>query len=165
MQLEIPMETVEYAAKLAHREGKKVILNPAPARNLSNELLSHLYMLVPNETEAEILSGVKVTDEEKARKASEIIAAKGVEKVVVTMGAKGAFIREAEGCTLVPTVKVKAVDTTAAGDTFCGALCVGLSEDMPTAEAVAFACRCSAITVTRMGAQMSIPCRREVAAM
>lgn len=120
MQLEIPIETVEYAAQIASEQGIKVILNPAPARALSNKLLQNLYMIIPNETEAEILSGIKVTDWESARKAADIISAKGVDIVVITMGSKGALIKENNEYHEVSVPKVKAVDTTAAGDTFCG---------------------------------------------
>ena len=138
MQLEIPIETVEYAAQIASEQGIKVILNPAPARALSNKLLQNLYMIIPNETEAEILSGVKVTDWESARKAADIISAKGVDIVVITLGSKGALIKEKDIFHEVPVPKVKAVDTTAAGDTFCGALCVALSEDVDVLDAVKF---------------------------
>lgn len=162
MQLEIPIETVEYAAKLASEKGIKVILNPAPARSLSDALLKNLYMIIPNETEAEILSGIKVTDWESAKKAANIISAKGVDIVVITMGAKGAFIKEYDQYYEVSVPKVKALDTTAAGDTFCGSLCVALSEDMKVVDAVKFACKCASITVTRMGAQSSLPYRKEI---
>ena len=154
MQLEIPIETVEYAAQIASEQGIKVILNPAPARALSNKLLQNLYMI--------ILSGVKVTDWESARKAADIISAKGVDIVVITLGSKGALIKEKDIFHEVPVPKVKAVDTTAAGDTFCGALCVALSEDVDVLDAVKFANKCASITVTRMGAQPSLPYRKEI---
>lgn len=162
MQLEIPIETVEYAAQLASEKGIKVILNPAPARALSDKLLKNLYMIIPNETEAEILSGIKVTDWESARKAADIISNKGVDIVVITMGSKGAFIKEGDTYHEISVPKVKAVDTTAAGDTFCGAMCVALSEDMNVPDAVKFANKCASITVTRMGAQSSLPYRKEI---
>ncbi|MEQ3081225.1 ribokinase [Bacteroides cellulosilyticus] len=162
MQLEIPIETVEYAAQIASEQGIKVILNPAPARALSNKLLQNLYMIIPNETEAEILSGIKVTDWESARRAADIISAKGVDIVVITLGSKGALIKEKDTFHEVPVPKVKAVDTTAAGDTFCGALCVALSEDVDALNAVKFANKCASITVTRMGAQPSLPYRKEI---
>ena len=165
MQLEIPMETVEYAAQIANEQGLKVILNPAPACALSDKLLQNLYMIIPNETEAEILSGIKVTDWESARKAADIISDRGVDIVVITMGAKGAFIKEGDKYHEVIASKVKTVDTTAAGDTFCGSLCVALSEDMGILDAVKFANKCASITVTRMGAQSSLPYRKEVDAL
>lgn len=162
IQLEIPIETVEYAAHLAKEKGIKVILNPAPARALSDSLLKNLYMIIPNETEVEILSGVKVTDWESAQKAADIIHAKGANIVVITLGSKGALIKEEGQYHKVPVPKVKAIDTTAAGDTFCGAVCVALTENMSVLDAVKFANKCASITVTRMGAQSSLPYRREI---
>ncbi|MCE5332536.1 MAG: ribokinase [Bacteroidales bacterium] len=162
MQLEIPMDTVEYAAKLAHRKGIKVILNPAPAAFLSNGLLECLYAIIPNKTEAEMLSGIKVTDWDSAKQAAKIISAKGVDIVVITLGSKGALIKENKSYYEVPVEKINAIDTTAAGDTFCGALCVGLSEGLSIIEAVKMANRASGITVTREGAQTAIPYRKEI---
>lgn len=162
MQLEIPIETVEYAAALAAEKGIPVILNPAPAKTLSDKLLKCLYLVTPNESEAEILSGIKVTDFEKAKQAADIISAKGVQNVVITMGAMGAFIKEKDQYFSVSANKVTAVDTTAAGDCFSGTLCVGLSEGKSILEAVKTAAKASALTVTRMGAQSSIPYRNEL---
>lgn len=162
MQLEIPMETVEYAAELASKKGIPVILNPAPARTLSDKLFKCLHLVTPNETEAEILSGIKVFDWESARNAANVISAKGVDNVVITMGSMGAFIKEKDQYYIVEASKVTAVDTTAAGDCFSGTLCVGLSEGKSMLEAVKTACKASAITVTRMGAQSSIPFRNEL---
>lgn len=162
MQLEIPIETVEYAAQLASEKGIKVILNPAPACSLPATLLKNLYMIIPNETEAEMLSGIKVTDWESVQKAADTISRKGVDIVVITMGAKGAFVKENDNYYRVSVPPVKALDTTAAGDTFCGALCVALSENMKVLDAVKFACKCASITVTRMGAQSSLPYRKEI---
>ncbi|MGB4415490.1 MAG: ribokinase, partial [Paludibacter sp.] len=139
MQLEIPMSTVEYAAKIAYDKGIKVILNPAPATSLSNELIKCLYAIVPNKTEADILSGIKVSDWDSARKAADFISAKGVNNVVITLGSKGAFIKEGDSYIEVPVEKIKAIDTTAAGDTFCGAFCVGLSEGLSVEDAVRMA--------------------------
>ncbi|MDR2057472.1 MAG: ribokinase [Dysgonamonadaceae bacterium] len=162
MQLEIPIETVEYAAEIASRRGVKVILNPAPAQFLSNALLQHVYIITPNRTEAEILSGIKVTNWESAQAAADCISEKGVDVVVITLGSQGALIKDGKQYHQVGAEKVQAVDTTAAGDTFCSTLCVGLAEGMSIVEAVKLACKASAITVTRMGAQTSIPYRREV---
>ncbi len=162
MQLEIPIETVEYAAQIANEQGIKVILNPAPARALSSKLMRNLYMIIPNKTEAEFLSGVKVTDWESARRAADIISSKGVEIVIITLGPKGALIKDKDTFHEIPAPKVATVDTTAAGDTFCGALCVALSEDVDVLNAVKFANKCASITVTRMGAQPSLPYRKEV---
>jgi ribokinase len=162
MQLETPLETVEYAASMAHGKGKKVILNPAPAQPLPETLLKNLYMIIANETEAEFISGIRITDMESVCRAADIISDKGVKNVVITLGSKGAFIKENGAYHKVPALKVKAVDATAAGDTFCGALCVALAEEKSILEAVDFANRCAAITVTRMGAQSSLPYRSEV---
>ncbi len=162
MQLEIPIETVEYAAKMASAKGIPVILNPAPARTLSDQLLKCLYLVTPNETEAEILSGIKVYDWDSAQQAANVISTKGVDNVVITMGSKGAFVKEKDQYHIVESTKVIAVDTTAAGDSFSGSLCVGLSEGKTILEAVKSAAKVAALTVTRMGAQSSIPYKNEL---
>jgi len=162
VQLEVPIETVEYAVQKAVEAGVKVILNPAPACSLPEGLLKNLYMLTPNETEAALLSGVEVSDLESAKKAAQILHSKGVEIVIVTMGSDGALIYQNGVFEMVAAQKVKAVDTTAAGDTFNGALVVALSEGLPVAEAVKFASKAAAISVTRMGAQSSTPYRKEI---
>jgi ribokinase len=165
MQLEIPIETVEYVAEKASKKGIKVILNPAPARALSDNLLKNLYIIIPNKSEAEILSGIKVSDIDSAKQAADIISAKGVDIVVITLGSQGALIKEYGEYLFVEAFKVDALDTTAAGDTFCGAFCVGLSEGRSIPEAVKLAARAAAITVTRMGAQASIPYRSELSSL
>jgi ribokinase len=162
MQLEIPLETVEYAARLAKTKGIKVILNPAPAQELPLSLYENLYLITPNKTEAERLSGIKIKDRQSAEKAAEEIARKGVENVIITLGAKGALIKERDIFRFVEAEKVTAVDTTAAGDTFNGALCVALSERKGLIDAVKFASVAAAVSVTRMGAQSSIPNRNEI---
>jgi ribokinase len=162
MQLEIPMETVEYAAEIAAAKNVKVILNPAPAQGLSSNLLKNIDIITPNKTEAELLTGIKVSDWASAKKAADMISAKGVNIVVITLGSKGALIKEKNQYHKIDAEKVNAIDTVAAGDTFCGTLCVGLSEGMTVIEAVKLACKASAITVTRMGAQSSIPYRKEI---
>jgi len=161
MQLEIPMETVEYVAEAAFRQNKKVILNPAPAQVLSKELLQHLYAITPNETEAEILTGIPITDEPSAIEAAQTIANQGVQHVVITLGAKGALLYTGSQPTLIPAHKVEAVDTTAAGDVFNGAFTLALAESKSLTEAVRFACKASAISVTRIGAMASAPYRKE----
>ncbi len=162
MQLEIPMETVEYVAEQGHRLGKKVILNPAPAHPLSPSLLKHLYMITPNETEAEMISGIKITDEASAIEAAKVLVGMGVQNVIITLGSKGALAYCDKDVEMVPALKVEAVDTTAAGDVFNGSLTVALSEGRSLPEAVRFACKASAISVTRVGAQSSAPYRNEV---
>lgn len=165
MQLEIPIETVEYATRLASAKGIRVILNPAPAKALSEKLLRSLYVITPNRTEAEILSGIKVSDWESAMKAAAVIKARGPKIVVITLGSQGALICENDTFHRVEALKVTAVDTTAAGDTFSGALCVAISEGLSMVEAVKFASRASALAVTRMGAQSSIPYRSELSVL
>ncbi len=162
MQLEIPVGTVEYVAEKGAARGNKIILNPAPARQLSDDLLSCLYLIIPNETEAEILTGIKVTDVKTAEKAAKKLAAKGVKNVVITMGGAGAYILTPSYSKLISVVPVKAVDTTAAGDVFSGALSVAISEGRSVEEAVIFANRAAGISVTRMGAQASAPYRSEI---
>jgi len=162
MQLETPQKTVEAAASLALRFGVRVILNPAPAVRLSRALLKQVSILTPNETEAQLLTGIRADSQVTAAKAAQKLHAQGVETVVLTLGSKGAYV-SAPGCrSLVPGFKVKAVDTTAAGDVFNGALAVALSEDRPLLESVRFASAAAAISVTRMGAQPSAPRRKEI---
>jgi ribokinase len=162
MQLEIPLETVIYAAGIASRAGKKVILNPAPAQKLPAELLKMLFMITPNETEAELLTGVQVIDLKSAEKAAGILLSQGVEVVVLTLGSKGALLVTGDTCELIPGYQVEAVDTTAAGDCFNGALVVALAEGAGLTKAIAFANKAASISVTRMGAQASAPYRDEI---
>ena len=163
MQLETPMETVEYAAEKAFKAGTKVVLNPAPAANLSDSLLSKLWLITPNRTETQLITGLPVTDEKEAAAAAEALVAKGVKNVVITLGSKGAYVLSEDFRGVIPANPVKAVDTTGAGDTFNGALCVALSEGRSLQDACRFAAKASAISVTRMGAQPSIPFRNEIA--
>lgn len=162
MQLEIPIPTVEYIAKLAVQNQKRVILNPAPAARISNELLNLLYIITPNEREAEILTGIKVTDEQSALKAATYLHNKGVEIIIITMGSAGAFLLADGNSKIIKPPKVDAVDTTAAGDTFNGALAVALSEGKTIGEAIVFSNKAASISVTRMGAQSSVPFRKEL---
>ena len=160
MQLETPIETVEWAAKTAHDAGVPVILNPAPAQKLPKSLYSLVDWITPNETEAELLTGVRVLDAASAAKAAGVLKKRGVGHVVITMGARGAYCGDDRN--IYPCSKVKAVDCVAAGDTFNGAFAVALSEGKTCAEAIAFAQRAASISVTRPGAQSSVPYRREV---
>ncbi len=162
LQLEIPLSTVEFVAEKVAEKGNRVILNPAPARQISNELLGSLYIITPNEGEAEFLTGVKVTDQVSARNAASRLLKKGVKNVIITMGASGAFLMNNEVSKLIPVVPVKAVDTTAAGDAFNGALAVAISEGRSLEEAIDFANKAASISVTRMGAQASAPYRNEI---
>lgn len=162
LQLETPIKTVEYAAKMASQKGVKVILNPAPATSLSNELLKSLYAIIPNTIEAEMLSGIKISDWESAQKATDLISSKGVDIVIITMGSKGAFVKDRNSYFKLPVEKNNVVDTTAAGDTFCGAFCVGISEGLSIKDAAKMANSAAGIAVTREGSQSSIPYRREI---
>ncbi|HEY3369267.1 MAG TPA: ribokinase [Prolixibacteraceae bacterium] len=162
MQLEIPIPTVEHIAQLASLAHKKVILNPAPGAKLSDELLNKLYLITPNETEAELLTGIKVTDEPSALRAATFLHEKGVEIVIITMGSAGAFLLANGKHEMISAPRVEAIDTTAAGDTFNGALVVALSEGQTIQEAIAFANEAAAISVTRIGAQSSVPFRKEI---
>ncbi|MFB5746933.1 ribokinase [Cedecea sp. S5-13] len=162
MQLESPLESVLAAAKIAHQHQTKVILNPAPACELSDELLALLDMITPNETEAEKLTGVRVESDEDAAKAAEVLHGKGIDTVIITLGSRGVWLSENGSGKRVPGFKVKAVDTIAAGDTFNGALVTALLEDKPMEDAVRFAHAAAAIAVTRKGAQPSVPWRQEI---
>ena len=158
LQLETPLETVLWAARTAHAKGVHVILNPAPAAKLPRELYACLDWITPNETEAELLTGVKVADLASAQAAERVLKRRGVAHVAITLGAKGCY---AAG-RIHPCVKVKTVDTVAAGDTFNGAFVVALAEGKGVDEAIAFAQAAAALAVTRPGAQASVPFRREV---
>ena len=160
LQLETPVETVLAAAKAARAGGATVILNPAPARKLPRALYAQLDWITPNETEAEILTGVRVTDVASARRARDWFQARGVGHVLVTLGAKGVYCGDCDR--IFPSRRVKAVDCVAAGDTFNGAFAVALAEGRDCADAIAFAQKAAAISVTRPGAQSSIPFRREI---
>ena len=162
MQLETPIQTVEYIAQKAVEKHKKVVLNPAPAAKLSDELLQKLYLITPNETEAELLTGIKVTDEQSVLKAATVLHSKGVQIVIITMGSAGAFLLENGVAGIIKAPKVEAVDTTAAGDTFNGALVVAMSEGKTVSESIVFANKAASISVTRIGAQSSVPFRKEL---
>lgn len=162
MQLEIPIDTVTYVAATAFEKNIQIVLNPAPVCKLSDKLLSYISILTPNKTEAEMLSGIKVYNIESAKEAAQKIKIKGVKTVIITLGSKGALVLHENVFTHVPACSVEAVDTTAAGDVFNGALVVALSEGKDILEATAYACKASAISVTKFGAQASIPYKREV---
>lgn len=162
LQLEIPMATVTRAAEIAHDAGVYVILNPAPASELSEELLRNVSLIIPNQTESAALTGMSISDYESAGKAAEAFRAMGIKDTIITLGSKGSLVCTGEGQTWVPARKVEAVDTTAAGDTFCGAVCVGLAEGKTLVEAVEFATLASSYTVRKIGAQSSIPYRAEL---
>lgn len=162
LQLETPLETVQRAAELAAAARVPVILNPAPAQPLGDNLLRYVSILTPNESETELLTGISVTDFRSAAQAAERLQAKGVETVIITMGSQGALVAGPQFSGVVPAFAVKPVDTTAAGDTFNGALAVALAEGKPLVDAVRFANAAGALSVTRLGAQPSAPSRKEI---
>lgn len=162
MQLETPLETVFHAAKKAQALYKKFLLNPAPAQSLPDELYPLLYLITPNETEASLLTGIPLDDDDALPLVAEVLLQKGVKNVIITLGAKGAYFQNTHQKFLIPAPKVQAVDTTAAGDVFNGALAVALAEGLDWREAIELACQAGAIAVTRMGAQASAPFREEV---
>ncbi|MGF1909233.1 ribokinase [Vibrio kasasachensis] len=161
-QLETPLDGIERAVQVAKEAGTSVILNPAPAKELPLSLLKSIDVITPNETEAEVLTGIAVTDEVSAQKASNALHLKGIEIVIITMGSKGVWLSQNGRGELIAGFKVNAIDTTAAGDTFNGAFVTGLLEGMPIESAIKFAHGAAAISVTRLGAQTSIPRRNEV---
>lgn len=162
MQLEIPLDTVIAAAEYAHSKAVMVILNPAPACPLPDHLLQHVDLLTPNRSEASLLSGITITDFTSAREAAMALHNKGVKNIVITMGAEGALVYTNGSFVHVEAVKVTPLDTTAAGDVFNGSVAVALSEGNDLETAVRFGCRAAAISVTRLGAQSSIPYRKEL---
>ena len=162
LQLEIPLATVESALKRCSEKGAKVILNPAPAALLNDAVFPYIDIITPNETEAELLTGIKVSDLQSAESAAKALIAKGVANVIITLGSQGALVYSQSINVLVPSPKVVAVDTTAAGDVFNGALAVALSEGKDLKDAAEFACKVASIAVTRMGAQASAPKRSEI---
>lgn len=162
LQLETPLRSIEAAVRIAARGGTRVILNPAPARPLAKKLLQQVSILTPNESEAEILTGIRQNGIAAAHKAALMLRRRGVQTAIITLGARGALVASDAGTTLVRGFKVKAVDTTAAGDTFNGALAVALAESQPLEQAVQFANAAAAISVTRIGAQTSAPTRKSI---
>lgn len=162
MQLESPVESVLTAAKIAHENHTTVVLNPAPARVLSDELLALVDIITPNETEAEKLTGIRVENDNDAARAAKVLHAKGIGTVIITLGSRGVWASVNGEGRRVPGFKVKAIDTIAAGDTFNGALVTALLEGKAMDDAIRFAHAAAAIAVTRKGAQPSVPWRKEI---
>jgi ribokinase len=162
MQLEIPVETIYHIAKLARVNKQRLILNPAPAQSLNDDLFKGLYLITPNETEAFDLTGIRIKDETTASAAADVFLSKGVENVIITLGREGAFFQNDHSKIKVNAPLVKPLDTTAAGDTFNGAITVAIIENMGWEKAIRFAVKAASISVTRMGAQASVPYRKEI---
>jgi len=162
IQLEIPLESVAAAIETAAAGKARIILNPAPAQQLDDDILEKVSIITPNESEAKLLTKTEVKDEEGAKKASDILLSKGVETVLITLGSKGVFVADSDLRGIVPGFKVEAVDTTAAGDVFNGALAVCLVENKSVSEAVRFSNAAAALSVGKLGAQTSVPCREEI---
>ncbi|MEG5465869.1 ribokinase [Enterobacter chuandaensis] len=162
MQLESPVESVLAAAKIAHENHTTVVLNPAPARVLSDELLALVDIITPNETEAEKLTGIRVENDDDAARAAKALHDKGIGTVIITLGSRGVWASVNGEGRRVPGFKVKAIDTIAAGDTFNGALVTALLEGKAMDDAIRFAHAAAAIAVTRKGAQPSVPWRKEI---
>jgi ribokinase len=163
LQNEIPWETTESVIRSASAGGTRVFFNPAPAMRISDELLANLDTLIVNETEAQVISGIAVADTTSAQEAAEWFIGKGVANIIVTLGEKGSLYCNGRSPAIaVPAFRVKAVDTTAAGDTFIGAYAAASAEGKETRQALLFATAASALAVTKEGAQSSIPSREEI---
>lgn len=164
LQLEVPLDVVVHAAQFARSKGVTVVLDPAPARPLPPTLYQYVSVIHPNELEAQILTGVPVPDKRGARLAAERLLQMGCSAAIIKLGARGAFVATASSTESVPGIPVDAVDTTAAGDAFAGALAVALAEGRTLSEAARFANVVAALKVTRLGAQPSMPTRNDVVA-
>jgi ribokinase len=162
MQLEIPMETIAAVVKIAKINNLRVIINPAPAQTLDSELLQGLFLIIPNETEAAFLTGITVSDDASASEAADVFLKKGVQNVIITLGRQGAFFKNSNIRFTISAPTVNAIDTTAVGDTFCGALAVALTEGKEWDKAIKFAVEAASVSVTRIGAQSSVPYRKEI---
>lgn len=162
VQLEIPMDTVARVVELCTEKGCRLILDPAPAQDLPASVIAGAYLLTPNEIEAEILTGIQVTDEKSAREAATKLLAAGAENVVITLGKQGVFLANNEASYLISSPAVDAVDTTAAGDCFNGSMAAALAGGCSLTECINFACKAASISVTRLGAQDSMPYAREM---
>ncbi|MFK8051798.1 MAG: ribokinase [Woeseiaceae bacterium] len=162
LQLETPLDGIVAAAKLAKQQGTQVILNPAPAQSLPDDLLANVDILTPNQTEAAELSGMPCMTRDEAAAASNWLIDNGPTTVIITLGEQGALVNDGDTITMVNAPTVDVIDTVAAGDTFNGALAVALSEGQPLIEAARFATRAASLAVTKAGAQPAIPYRRDL---
>ena len=162
LQLETPLNTIKYALNKAKELNKYTILNPAPAVKLDDEIIKNVDLLTPNETELEIISGVSIETEEDIQKAAQIMIEKGVKELIVTLGSKGSLYINKEKSMFKKAYKVEAMDTTAAGDSYTGALAVALSQDKNIEDAMDFASKVGALSVLKEGAQSSLPTLEDV---
>lgn len=162
LQLETPLNTIKYALEKSKELDKYTILNPAPAVKLDNEIIKNVDLLTPNETELEILSGVKIENEEDIKKAAHVMIEKGVKELIVTLGSKGSLYINEDTIKFKKSYKVEAIDTTAAGDSYTGALAVAFSKEQSVDEAMDFASKVGALTVMKEGAQTSLPTLQDV---
>lgn len=162
LQLEIPLETVMHATSVAHQNGLRVILNPAPARQLPDSFLADVDILVPNESELQLLTGQSVTDVDSAETAARELLGRGVQTIIVTLGSQGALIVSSDKSQLIPAYKIDVVDTTAAGDAFIGGLATALIKNKSLEEAVRYGNASGALATTKFGAQPSLPTVEDV---
>ena len=162
LQLEIPLASVARAIELGTEKNCRIILDPAPAQALSPSLLENVFLLTPNETEAEILSGIKVTGENSAKEAASALLQLGVDNLAITLGSSGVLLASKNEHRLIPAIEVEAIDTTAAGDCFNGSLAAELAKGNELPQSIEFACRAASISVTRAGAQDAMPFAHEV---
>jgi ribokinase len=162
IQLETPIETIKRAASIAMQYNVKVVLKPSPPRTLSDDVLRYISVLTPNQGEIELLTGIRVHDHQSAEEAGRMLISKGIESVVLTLGAKGAFLIDSGGVEHIPSFNVKTVDNTGVGDIFNGVLAVALAEGKIVREAVRYASAAAALSVTRLGGQISSPRKEEI---
>ena len=162
LQLETPLNTIKYALEKSKELGKYTILNPAPAVKLGDEIIRNVDLLTPNETELEILSGVKIENEDDIKKAAHVMIEKGVKELIVTLGSKGSLYINEETMNFKKSYKVEAIATTAAGDSYTGALAVAFSKNESIEEAMDFASKVGALSVMKEGAQTSLPTLEDV---
>jgi len=162
LQLEIPINASKRAAEIAQANGTIVILNPAPAQEIPDDFIQLADILTPNEVETEMLTGISVTDEKSVEKAAQSLIEKGVKIVILTLGGRGAFVAAEGKSQMIPAFNVSPVDTTAAGDSFCGVLAASLAEGLDLSTAVKYANAAGGLAVTKMGAEPSLPSLKEV---